>query len=119
MSKLGHVQNLGIDASGHENRRRLDAIAECPRCGKEVECWADTEEWIKVGKQWRHSQYGGAIGVCEECHLLVADCLDRYRVFDLAGSAKPVFTRCQVCAAPLPGDDVMGVCERCAFDWQD
>ena len=35
-------------------------------------------------RRWCHSQYGGSHGVCETCHLLIADCLTGpFMVFDL------------------------------------
>ena len=46
--KLGHVSGRNtFDADNRERRRRLEAIVECPECGKEVECWAETEEWTQ------------------------------------------------------------------------
>ncbi len=82
--KLGTVKNHGFDAEGYERCERLEALAECPKCGKEVECWADTEAWLKKGGKWFHSEYGGAQGVCEKCHLLIADCLsDGFLTFNV------------------------------------
>lgn len=85
MAKLGTVINEGFDADRYERRKRLDALANCPECGAEVECWADTEEWTETPTGfWRHSSYGGSMGVCEKCSLLIADCLsDGFQVFDL------------------------------------
>jgi hypothetical protein len=85
MARLGTVKNHGFDASGHERLERLDAIADCPRCGDEVECWADTEAWTKERDgRWHHSEYGGALGTCGRCNLLIADCLsDGFQVFQL------------------------------------
>lgn len=90
---LGTVKNHGFDAENHERRERLDALAECPQCGKEIECWAETECWTEEGSEqwgmgtgrWLHSEYGGAMGVCEDCGLLIADCLsDGFQVFALS-----------------------------------
>jgi hypothetical protein len=96
--KLGTVKRLGYDDKGYERRERLDAIAECPKCGAEIECWADTEEWtrdydisdptVPAKGYWIHSQYGGAQGVCEACRILIADCLsDGFRCFNLREDA--------------------------------
>lgn len=90
MAELGKVERLGFDKDNYERCRRLEAVAECPRCGSQVECWSETEEWHEThyGK-WIHSQYGGAQGICEACHVLIADCLgDGFRCFDLAISEK-------------------------------
>lgn len=83
MAELGHVKDIGFDANGREQRERLDAIAECPECGQEVECWASTEAWTQDRSgRWVHTEYGGAVGFCEACHLVIADCLSGgYRVF--------------------------------------
>ncbi len=89
MSELGTVKKHGLDDKGYERRERLDAIADCPRCGKEVECWAETEEWTQNGDEWRHSEYGGAMGTCEDCGLLIADTIsDGFQVFDLKKVSK-------------------------------
>lgn len=83
MPALGTVKRLGFDAGGYERRERLEAIVECVVCGKDVECWSDTEEWTRMRDgRWRHAFYGGAMGQC--CGRLYADCIsDGYRVFDL------------------------------------
>lgn len=90
MSKLGTVKNRGFDSKGYERRSRLDALATCPKCGQEVECWAETEAWTQgEDGRWLHSEYGGACGMCETCQLLIADCLsDGYQVFDM-GADRP------------------------------
>ena len=89
MATLGTVKNNGFDPEGYERRERLDAIADCPRCGQEVECWAETDEWRRHGNGssglWVHSEYGGAMGVCETCNLLIAEFPDgRMKAFDLS-----------------------------------
>ncbi len=79
--KLGTVKR-SVNAEGYEVRERLEGIAQCPTCGKDVELWSDTEEWVqtKAGK-WIHSQYGPAQGVC--CHNLIVDSFDGCFVYDL------------------------------------
>lgn len=89
---IGALRNRGFDAKRYQRLERLDAIADCPRCGKEVECWSDTEEWVEDARlpcprRWLHSEFGGAMGVCEDCHLLIADCLSNgFKVFKLEGA---------------------------------
>jgi hypothetical protein len=89
MSRLGEVRLKGFDNEGYERRERLDHIAECPDCGKEIECWAETECWTEDGERWKHSWYGGAMGVCEDCEVLIADCLsDGFQCFNLSKEGK-------------------------------
>lgn len=57
-----------------EHRERLGTIAECPKCGRDVECLADTDQWTeqKEGSRiWRHDGYGPDMGEC--CGLLLAE----------------------------------------------
>jgi hypothetical protein len=71
---LGTIRNHGYDANGYERRERLDAIVECPTCGKEVACWSDTEEWVQTKDgRWKHRWYAAcAMGEC--CgKVLIAD----------------------------------------------
>lgn len=63
-NQLGTIKYHGFDDEGYERYERLDAIAECPICGEDVECWADTDSWTMIKGQWRHSEYGGAHGGC-------------------------------------------------------
>lgn len=82
--KLGTVKNHGFDEDGYERRERVDAICECPTCGKEVAMWSDTEEWTK-GKdgRWHHSQYAGcAMGEC--CGKVLIDTFDGSFVLELS-----------------------------------
>lgn len=85
MTQLGTVENLGFDDKNYERRRRLDAIASCPNCGAEIECWADTEEWTQTTDgRWEHAGYGGSLGFCEKCRNIIADCLsDGFRCFKM------------------------------------
>jgi hypothetical protein len=101
--KLGTEKLRRFDDDGCERRERLDAIALCPKCGADVLCWADTEEWTEGDDgRWHHSGYGGAMGVCEKCNLLIADCLaDGFQVFDLRRVAKEDDDT----PDPLDGDD--------------
>jgi hypothetical protein len=66
--QLGTVKLLGLDKDGYERRERLEAIAECPTCGEDVELWSDTTAWVEVKEHgrtyWRHSEYGPAAGDC-------------------------------------------------------
>ncbi len=83
--KLGDTKPVTWTEDGHEHRSRLDAQADCPGCGAEIECWADTEAWVE-GKdgRWHHHEYGGAMGFCDACDLLIADCLsDGFRAIKL------------------------------------
>lgn len=83
--RLDQEKNHGFDAEGYERREALHAISECPQCGNEIECWAETDQWTEGDDgKWHHSGYGGAHGVCETCSVLVADCLsDGFQAFDL------------------------------------
>ena len=80
---LGSVDRKGFDYERHEHRERLSAITDCPRCGKRVELWEETNEWHKdANGNWVHSQYSGcATGEC--CGLLFADDWDGCRAFYL------------------------------------
>lgn len=73
MPELGEVE-LFTDDRGYECRRELQAKADCPRCGKEVDLWAETVEWAEREGFWFHSAYGPATGdIC--CNLvIVSDC---------------------------------------------
>ena len=85
MSKLGTVIKTEFDPNGYEIRTRFDAVAGCPKCGRDVELFAETDAWTKGDDGcWHHQGYGGAMGVCERCNVLIANCLsDGFRAFDL------------------------------------
>ena len=74
---LGEVVRRGWtedDGNLWEHREIIAAICECPTCGREVECLADTDCWTETGegtRVWRHNGYGPAMGEC--CGLLLAD----------------------------------------------
>jgi hypothetical protein len=82
-SLLGNVRNHGFDAEGYERREELVALLDCSRCGKVVELWDSTTEWVKDSKgRCRHNQYSGCgTGIC--CGLLFVDDWNGCRVFDL------------------------------------
>lgn len=81
--QIGTVIDHGFDETGHERRERVDAIAECPTCGKEVELLADTEEWRQgEDHRWHHSEYAGcAMGEC--CGMVLIDTYDGAFVLNL------------------------------------
>lgn len=85
--KIGHVKNIGFDPTGRERRERLEAIAECPKCGAEIGCWSETEAWTESRDgRWLHSEYGGAHGECETCRVLIAEQPDgRFYDYELGG----------------------------------
>ena len=58
-----------------------EAEAVCPRCGQDVECEAETEEWVLKRSRWHHNLYGPAEGVC--CGLLLFDYYDGARAIEL------------------------------------
>lgn len=80
--RLGSVVNKGFDAEGYERRERLVAIGECDHCGKRIEMWESTVEWVQGrDKRWKHNAYDGlAIGFC--CGSMYADDWDGCRRFD-------------------------------------
>lgn len=81
MPDLGTVE-IFTDERGYECRRELQAKAECPRCGKEVDLWAETEEWFERDGFWLHSSYGPAVGdIC--CNLAIVSDFNGDHVFDL------------------------------------
>lgn len=81
---IGALRNRGFDAKHYQRLERLEAIADCPKCGKEVECWSDTEEWHQGGIGWIHAEFGGAMGICEDCGLLIAEQPDgRVECYDI------------------------------------
>ena len=63
------------DAGGlWEHRERLGSVAVCPKCGQEVDCLADTDQWTEdehCPHIWRHDGYGPDMGEC--CDLLLAE----------------------------------------------
>ena len=65
----------------YEHRHRILAVIECPRCGSDVECWADTEGWTFRRGKWCHETYGPGEGEC--CGLLLVDMWDGARAFEL------------------------------------
>jgi hypothetical protein len=80
MADLGKVER-SMDERGREVLKRLEAVVECDTCGKEVEMWSDTEEWVKEAGRWVHNQYGPAQGVC--CQNLYVDSFEgcfRYKL---------------------------------------
>ncbi len=80
---MGVVIRHGFDRKGYEQRERLDAIAECPKCGRDVLMWAETEEHVYRGwdGKWIHSEYGPPTGFC--CGLLILDNFGRCESYDL------------------------------------
>ena len=63
MSRLGETIKTSEDS--REVQHRLEAIAECDSCGKEVELWSDTEEWVQnEAGEWKHNSFGPAQGEC-------------------------------------------------------
>jgi hypothetical protein len=61
---------------------RLVGVAECDRCGADVELWADAEEWQQQDDgSWKVTGFGPGQGVC--CDLLYADWWEGTFVFDL------------------------------------
>lgn len=79
-AELGAVE-LFTDERGYQCQRELQAQAECPRCGQEVDLWADTEEWFERDGFWLHSNYGPALGEC--CNLVICSDYNGENVFDL------------------------------------
>jgi hypothetical protein len=71
MSRLGQVLSRTWDSKGYERRERIDAVCECPRCHKEIELVAETEEWVAMPDgRWRHNSYDCAPhGEC--CGLVI------------------------------------------------
>ncbi len=83
--KFGTVIYLGFDSTGHERRRRVDAIVACPTCGHEVALWSETDEWTrrKDGK-WHHIGYDAcSMGEC--CGKVLIDTYDGSMVINLRG----------------------------------
>ena len=75
-SALGDIQILGFDGEGYERRRRYAAETECSKCGKSVELWEETTEWVQENDgRWHHENYDEcATGFC--CGDLYADWWD-------------------------------------------
>lgn len=65
---------------GQETRQQIQSIAECPECGKDVDCIAETEARTEAGE---HIAYGTPQGVC--CGHLIVDGFDGAEVFKLPG----------------------------------
>jgi hypothetical protein len=98
---LGCVVNHGFDATGHERRERLEFVGDCPKCGRRVEGWAETEEWTasygeatgndwglvmqEKPARWKHESYGPAAGVC--CGLLFVDTFEGMKTYRLSETA--------------------------------
>jgi hypothetical protein len=57
--RLGEVLSKTFDTKGYERRVRVEAIAACPMCGKDVAMLSETEEWRqeKNGPRWLHQSY--------------------------------------------------------------
>lgn len=69
LPRLGTVEHLPQEREDHPRQRQLQAIAECARCGKRVELWAETEGWVlEDDGRWVHDDYGPPEGIC--CGLL-------------------------------------------------
>lgn len=83
---LGTVKLLPPDENGYPRQQRLEAVTVCIVCGEDVGLWAETHEWVKEGKRWRHRSYGPADGQC--CDHLYFDDFDCVRVFDLTEDAE-------------------------------
>lgn len=90
---LGTVTDRGWteDKDGlWEHRERLSTIAQCPRCGCDVECLADTDGWKAAAgsRVHRHTSYGPDMGEC--CDLLLADTdfEGGFAAFDLSVAGK-------------------------------
>lgn len=81
-------EKVRVDVSGRECREALAGTVECLKCGKDVELVAETEEWVRADDgTWRHSRYGGAMGVC--CGLLYAEQPDgRLHSYRLEGGGR-------------------------------
>ena len=55
-----------------ETRHRIEAVAECPKCGGKVYLISETDERVRGrGGIMRHFGYGPATGAC--CGLLIVD----------------------------------------------
>lgn len=60
----------------HEHREIVMALTDCPKCGKTVECLADTDGWSETfdgSRVWRHDSYGPAMGECSACKLFMGE----------------------------------------------
>lgn len=78
------------DEGTWRHRERVGAIAECPKCGEDVELVQETEEWQETregSRVYRHAGYGPSMGEC--CDLLFADWWDGCFTFEApkAGAA--------------------------------
>ena len=87
---LEWVQEIGEHAK--ERRERIEAIAECPRCGKDVACVAETDGWVQERSadgrlRWHHESYGPAVGEC--CGLLIADWWEGTFAYEFPEPAQP------------------------------
>ncbi len=79
---LGAVLYHGFGNANHERRTRLEAIAYCPECDSEVECWSESEMWAMCADgKWHHHVYGVAQGVCWRCSLLLVHPFDGCTVY--------------------------------------
>jgi hypothetical protein len=71
----------------YEQRSQVRCVAECPKCRKEVECVAETEEWSESERDsniWLHEHYGPSQGIC--CDVLIADWYEGTFCYDLSRS---------------------------------
>lgn len=69
MPELGEVRPLPNNERGWPRREQLQAIGECPRCGQQVELWAETEVWEEDPElAIVATGYGPPMGAC--CGLL-------------------------------------------------
>lgn len=73
------------DGALYEHRSRVLAVIECPRCGADVDCDAETEEWHLKRSRWHHTTYGPPTGEC--CGLLLVDMWDGARAYELPAEA--------------------------------
>lgn len=57
---------LGTSRVWH-NWRRLEGTTNCPKCGREVELWSETDQWTSHPTKihhYEHARYGTGYGVC-------------------------------------------------------
>ena len=65
-----------------EHREVVLAVIECPKCGAEVECSADTVAWqARRPGEWKHIEYGPPTGEC--CGLLLVDNMGEAQAYEL------------------------------------
>lgn len=86
MTPLGTVE-LSTNTEGRECQRCLMAQVECPRCEKQVDLWAETEQWHEEEGYWMHDEYGPATGDC--CGLAFLDYWEGLRVFEIEKQENP------------------------------